>query len=78
MCGDIEGHPGRSLKVNLTGKVGLWCDFATGEGGKTVMSLWCAIRRQEFRVCIREAKQWLGLPDNFDARWHRPQAPPGR
>ncbi len=66
VCGNLDGQPGRSLKVNITGKVGVWCDFADGgKGGKTLINLWCSVRNKEFRVCIREAKEFLGIRDGF-------------
>ena len=40
MVGDVQGHEGDSLIVELSGdRVGLWYDFATGEGGD-IFSLW--------------------------------------
>lgn len=66
VCGNLDGQPGRSLKVNVTNKVGVWCDFADGgKGGKSLISLWCSVRNQEFRVCIHEAKEFLGIRDGF-------------
>ena len=74
-CGNLDGQPGRSLKVNVGGKPGLWRDFAdSGKGGKTLMSLWCSVRAAEFRVCIREAKEFLGLRDDYERRI-QPAAP---
>lgn len=42
-CGSLAGEPGTSLGVNL--RTGKWCDFATGERGGDVVSLYAAIRR---------------------------------
>lgn len=40
-CGSLRGEPGKSLKVNMdTGK---WCDFATGDKGGDLVSLYAAI-----------------------------------
>lgn len=68
VIGDLAGGEGDSLKINIEGKVGVWRDFAAGKGGKTLMSLWCAVRHQEFKICIKEAKQFLGIQDNFEKR----------
>jgi twinkle protein len=68
VCGDIAGKPGVSLKINLAGKVGVWRDFAGDKGGKTLISLWCSVRGQAFKVCIVEAKQFLGIRDDFEQR----------
>jgi twinkle protein len=70
VCGSVEGQAGRSLKVNLGGKVGVWADFA-GDGdnrGKTLMSLWCSVRAKPFKFCIVEAKGFLGIRDDFERR----------
>jgi len=78
VCGDISGKPGVSLKVNLVGKVGVWKDFAGDKGGKTLISLWCSVRSQAFKICINEAKQFLGIRDDFDQRmrsYPKPQDP---
>lgn len=75
VAGNIDGHPGRSLKVNLNDKAGLWRDFAGDKGGKTLVSLWCSVRAKEFKVCIVEAKKFLGLPDDWGKKFFRPQRP---
>ena len=41
-CADLRGGPGQSLKVNV--ESGLWKDFATGEAGGDLISLYAAIR----------------------------------
>lgn len=44
--GDIHGTPGQSLRICLRGpKVGVWKDFATGEGGSDPVSLVAAYAR---------------------------------
>jgi len=63
VCGDVDGHKGRSLKVNLEGKAGVWADFAGDGRGKTLMSLWCSVRSRPFRECIVEAKRFVGIVD---------------
>lgn len=40
-CGSLRGEPGNSLSVNLN--TGVWCDFATGEKGADLISLYAAI-----------------------------------
>ena len=57
VCGNLDGQPGRSLKVNVTGKVGVWCDFAdSGKGGKTLLGLWMHARKlAKFGYAIGEA-----------------------
>lgn len=59
--GSVDGENGKSLKVCLSGsKLGVWMDFATGEGGD-LLSLWCFCRSLDVRYAILEAKQWLGI-----------------
>lgn len=41
VAGDLTGAEGQSLKVNLT--TGAWADFATGEHGSDLVSLYAAI-----------------------------------
>src|SRR6266542_105995 len=42
--GDVEGHDGKSLVVELKGeRRGLWKDFATDEGGDAI-KLWACVR----------------------------------
>lgn len=72
VCGDIDGQPGKSFKVNIGSKVGLYCDFAGGHSGQNLMSLWCAVTRKEFKYAIKEAKQFLGIPDDWEKRFSRP------
>jgi twinkle protein len=69
VCGNLNGQPGNSLKVNVSNRPGVWCDFAdSGKGGKTLMSLWCSVRGRPFRECIMEAKNFLGIRDGFQNR----------
>jgi hypothetical protein len=67
--GSVDGEKGQSLRVNLSGKVGVWADFAGDSKGKTLIGLWCSVRNQAFAVSIREAKAFLNLPDE----WKREQ-----
>ncbi len=43
VCGDLAGEPGESLSVNV--QSGKWADFATGEKGGDLISLYAAIHR---------------------------------
>jgi twinkle protein len=62
VIGNIEGEAGESLKVCLDGsKLGLFCDFATGEKGD-LLDLWCLNRKIKISEAILEVKQWLGVP----------------
>lgn len=67
--GSVEGEKGDSLRINLSGKVGVWADFADSDKkGKTLMSLWCHRRGQPFAACFQEAKEWLGIRDEWRER----------
>ncbi len=60
--GSVNGDPGDSLKICLEGsKLGVWCDFATGESGD-LLNLWCLCRNKTTTEAILEVKQWLGIP----------------
>lgn len=66
VIGNVEGQEGESLKVELTGpKIGMWHDFATGEGGD-ILSLWGAAKgwdhRHEFPEIVSSVHEWLGTP----------------
>lgn len=69
VVGSLAGEAGNSLKVNLTGKVGVWRDFAGEKGGKGLMSLWLQARNlPKFGAAVVEAKQFLGIADDFAKR----------
>lgn len=76
VVGSLGGEAGQSLKVNLTGKVGLWRDFAGDKGGKTLLSLWLHARNlPKFGAAVVEAKQYLGIADDFQKRVQAYPAP---
>lgn len=60
-AGDVSGSSGDSLKVHLTGvKSGVWCDFATGEGGD-LLDLWSLNRSVPLNVALKQACDYLGI-----------------
>ena len=66
VIGNIQGDVGESLKIELHGpKIGMWHDFATGEGGD-ILSLWGAAKGldtgHQFPEIIRSVHEWLGTP----------------
>lgn len=61
-AGDIRGSAGDSLKVHLSGdKSGIWCDFATGQGGD-LLDLWALNRSISLLEAIKAAARYLGMP----------------
>ncbi len=73
--GDVEGNPGESMKVELTGdKAGVWYDHATGQGGD-ILDLWATTRgmntNSDFPRIMEEIRGWLGEPT-------RPASTPSR
>ncbi len=78
--GDIKNTPpsskkkGGSLNIELSGaKAGVWCDFADSSyKGSNLLDLWMAVRGCDFKQAITEAKQFLGIKDN----WRRTTATP--
>lgn len=67
--GSINGEPGGSLKICLTGdKAGIWCDFENGQQSGDLLNLWELKRNLSTAEAILEAKQWLGIASvNFVA-----------
>lgn len=66
VIGDVDGTPGKSLSVELTGpRAGMWMDFATGEGGD-VIDLWAKANglntKRDFKAVMDSIGQWLHLP----------------
>lgn len=61
--GSLDGEPGASLKIHLTGrKAGVWADFATGEGGD-LLKLWVKARGLSMVEALKQAKEFLGISD---------------
>lgn len=61
--GSIEGESGKSLKVCVGGsKVGVWTDFATGEGGD-LLDLWREVRQIPMAEAIKQVKNYLGVSE---------------
>jgi len=76
LVGDIDGHPGKSLVVELAGeRSGLWKDFATDEGGDLI-DLWARCRglsaRHDFPRLAEEIRQWLGFAPPAERSAARP------
>jgi hypothetical protein len=59
VCGDLAGHPGKSLSVNLDN--GKWSDFATEEKGGDPVSLVAAIRGVSQGEAARALMERLGI-----------------
>ncbi|MBF0182732.1 MAG: hypothetical protein HQM03_22190 [Magnetococcales bacterium] len=64
LIGDVEGNPGDSMVVELTGpKAGMWFDHATGQGGD-ILDLWAVTRgwdaRSDFPRLLEDVAAWLG------------------
>lgn len=75
-AGSINGEAGNSLKVHLSGhKAGVWQDFA-GDAKGDILDLWMAVRNVQFLDAFKQAKEWLGVPDEtrefFRPALHRP------
>lgn len=59
--GNINGDSGKSLKICIEGeKVGVWSDFATGEGGD-LLDLWSKTRNVSLYEAIIQACNYLGV-----------------
>lgn len=61
--GSVNGEPGKSMKVRLSGdKAGVWYDFAAAEGGDLI-DLWRITRNITLGAALKEIKLWLGVTD---------------
>lgn len=69
VVGSLDGEQGRSLKINLAGKIGVWRDFAGDKGGKSLCGLWAHARGLQFGKALGEAKRFLNIADDFDRRF---------
>lgn len=59
--GSLDGEPGQSLGVHLTGmKAGRWCEFNGGQSGD-LLDLWRAVKGLELPQALDEARAWLGI-----------------
>jgi putative DNA primase/helicase len=58
-CGSLSGDAGSSCSVNLN--TGAWADFATGEKGRDLISLYGAINGLENGPAARELAEQLGI-----------------
>lgn len=62
--GSIQGERGKSMGVNL--REGVWSDFAGGDGGADLLSLWADKRGVDMHVAYDEACEWLGFDPRQD------------
>jgi len=61
VVGSLAGETGNSLAIRIGGdKVGVWCDFATGERGSNLLELYIESRRVDCGQAIKECAEWLG------------------
>lgn len=62
VAGSIDGEPGKSLKVNLSGdKIGRFCDFASSDDTGDLIDLWCMTRKLSLPEAVKQAKEYLGI-----------------
>lgn len=61
--GSLQGEKGTSLKIHLKGvKAGVWCDFATGQGGD-LLDLWAHKEGVTILEAMKGVKAYLGIKD---------------
>ncbi|WP_235034905.1 hypothetical protein [Roseomonas sp. 18066] len=69
IVGSLRGEAGYSLKVRLRGsRMGVWCDFATGESGGDPVSLAAAVAGVSQSEGARQLARMLGMTDAGHAR----------
>ncbi|HEX5422481.1 MAG TPA: hypothetical protein VFW94_02955, partial [Candidatus Acidoferrales bacterium] len=75
-CGSVQGDPGDSLGVHLTGaKAGVWRDFSADVGGDLI-GLWMAAQGLSLREACEAAMEYLGItadrPQHFAKAYRKP------
>lgn len=81
LVGDIQGSPGRSMFVRLTGPdrgkgaAGKWTDAATGEHGDLLDVIRECCGFTDFRDVAEEARRFLNLPRPEPEKQSRPPSP---
>ena len=70
-CGSLQGESGKSLKVNV--KSGRWSDFASGDKGGDLVSLYAAIRGISQQEAMYAVASEIGYTNGQDKN---PPAPP--
>ena len=68
--GSVEGEAGKSFDVCIAGqKAGLYGDFEKSEKhSNNLLDLWMQARNVDFKTALREAAEWLGLPQTKSKR----------
>ncbi|MDO9235986.1 MAG: VapE family protein [Aquabacterium sp.] len=76
-CGSLSGGAGKSCSVNISGKEGLgcWSDFATGEAGNDLISLYAAINGLSNGKAAVQLAREEGLEDVAGVQPARGDAP---
>jgi twinkle protein len=74
--GSLDGEAGKSMGVHLAGqKAGVFCDFATGEGGD-LLDLWAAVNGIGIGEACKQVREFLGIRearvDNPPREYSRP------
>lgn len=60
-CGSVDGEPGKSLGVHLTGsKAGVWADFSAGTSGD-LLDLFMAVRGIGLTEAMKQAGEMIGV-----------------
>ena len=74
-CGSVQGEPGNSLGVRLTGaKAGVWCDFKDGAKGDPLDLIQACLTLDKGQA-VTWAKEWLGIGSGTTAPLRLPHQP---
>lgn len=67
--GGLDGAPGKSMAIHLAGhKAGVWCDFASGQGGDALSLIAESQCGGDIKEAIAWAKDWLGIHPTGQSR----------
>jgi len=77
LVGSVNGESGKSLGIRIEGdKVGLFKDFASGEGGSNLVELFAQARKLPFTDALHACQEWLGDSARLIPRTNAPKLKP--
>jgi 5S rRNA maturation endonuclease (ribonuclease M5) len=60
--GSLYGERGKSLGICIGGsKIGVFCDFATGESGDNLVELYGRAKQLDFKTALKHCANWLDV-----------------
>ncbi|MGL5447532.1 MAG: DUF7146 domain-containing protein [Rhabdaerophilum sp.] len=70
--GSLAGEKGQSLRIcRRPGRLGMWKDFSSGEGGDVLALVHAALNHADYTVTIKWVRGWLGLAQTISPEERR-------